>query len=134
MTIPSSPLIHIKVGNQVLMTRAKSLRSRMRRKSHVRFCRRVGAGDSPLDSIKLYSGVGVQSARATLWMAHLQLPFETVKARMEQRRMMLSCRRGRRINRKVPYSQRAHRQKRFNNRCQKRCHHLSGLTDNWNCE
>lgn len=48
-------------------------------------------------------------------MAHLQLPFETVKGRMEQRRMMRRGRRGRRINRNRPYSQRAHRQARFDN-------------------
>jgi hypothetical protein len=69
-----------------------------------------------VDPGKKYTGIGVQSARDTLWMAHLQLPFETVKGRMEQRRMMRRGRRGRRINRKVPYSQRAHRQARFDNR------------------
>ncbi len=67
-----------------------------------------------------YTGIGVQSAKATLWMAHLQLPFETVKQRMEQRRMMRRSRRGRRINRKVTYSQRAHRQARFDNRRSKK--------------
>jgi hypothetical protein len=67
-----------------------------------------------------YTGIGIQSAKATLWMAHLQLPFDTVKGRMEQRRMMRRSRRGRRINRKVPYNQRTHRQKRFDNRHQKK--------------
>jgi hypothetical protein len=67
-----------------------------------------------------YTGIGVQSAKITLWMAHLQLPFETVKGRMEQRRMMRRNRRGRRINRKVPYSKRAHRQARFDNRRSKK--------------
>jgi hypothetical protein len=73
-----------------------------------------------VDPGKYYTGIGVQSVKVTLWMAHLQLPFETVKQRMEQRRMMRSCRRGRRINRKVPYDQRAHRQKRFDNRRHKK--------------
>lgn len=73
-----------------------------------------------IDPGKNYSGIGVQSAKASLWMAHLQLPFETVKGRMEQRRMMRRGRRGRRINRKVPYNQRAHRQARFDNRRSKK--------------
>ncbi len=71
-----------------------------------------------IDPGKLYTGVGVQSAKFTLWMAHLQLPFESVSGRMDRRAMMRRGRRGRRINRKLPYCERTHRQKRFDNRRQ----------------
>jgi hypothetical protein len=71
-----------------------------------------------IDPGKLYSGIGVQSAKSTLYTAHLILSFKTVRERMDNRRLMRRGRRGRRINRKIAFSKRAHRQVRFSNRRQ----------------
>ena len=85
-----------------------------------------------VDPGKSYSGFGVQSSGATLFRGHAVLPFQRVKERLGSavikkgkviknvrgRALQRRVRRGRRINRKLPFAQRCHRQKRFNNRIQ----------------
>jgi hypothetical protein len=73
-----------------------------------------------IDPGKLFSGVGVHSSKATLFKLHLILPFPNVSKKMTARRILTRARRGRRINRKLPYAQRCHRAKRFDNRVQKK--------------
>lgn len=83
-----------------------------------------------VDPGKLYSGFGVQSSKATLFRGHAVLPFARVKERLgaavikkgkviknvRGRALQRRVRRGHRINRKMPFALRCHRQKRFNNR------------------
>lgn len=73
-----------------------------------------------IDPGKAFSGVAVVSSKFTLFMAHLILPFKSVTAKMTDRRCLRRARRGRRINRKLSYNKRSHRQKRFDNRTSKK--------------
>ncbi len=68
-----------------------------------------------IDPGKLFSGVGVVSSQTTLFKAHLQLPFKNVTKKMTTRRILRRARRGRRINRKLPFEQRCHLECRMQN-------------------
>ena len=69
-----------------------------------------------IDQGKLYTGMAVQSSKNTLLMLHLELPFLIIKQRMEQRKIARRNRKGRKINRKIVFKFRNHRQSRINNR------------------
>jgi len=82
-----------------------------------------------LDPGKRYSGIAVQSKKATLAMFHLVLvgfipkqgtAIAGVKEKMSYRSMLRRGRRGRRINRSKRFNLRNHRQVRFDNRKQKK--------------
>ena len=97
MTIPSSPLTLTK-GIEVHLTSAKSLRSRVRRKSQARFCRRVRGGDFSFDS----SGLAIVQGNQVLWGAELTHRGQQIKNDLESRRAIRRNRRNRKTRYRKP--------------------------------
>lgn len=71
-----------------------------------------------LDPGSSFTGIAVQTAKATLIGLNLDLPRQEVSKRMSERATTRRTRRGRRIVRNVPFRQRNHRARRFDNRRQ----------------
>ena len=120
---PLMPTKHTRAEKWVEQGKAEWVNSNLRIKA-VRLLEEASGRDTQpialgMDPGKHYAGMGVQSAKATLFVAHLMLPFETVRERMDNRRLLRRGRRCRRIDRTIPFAERAHRQKRFDNRRQK---------------
>lgn len=87
-----------------------------------------------VDDGKHFAGIGVQSAKATLFKAHLCLPYKHVTKKMAGRRILCRARRGRRVNRAIPFKYRAHRQKRFIIVGREAYPHPSKQINNCSCE
>lgn len=71
-----------------------------------------------IDPGSMFTGASVQTSKTTLFKGHLALPRKAIAKKMESRKLLRRARRGRRINRNLDFKLRAHREKRFSNRCQ----------------
>jgi hypothetical protein len=121
---PAMPTKRTRADKWVEQGKAEWVKTDLRIKAVRLLAEPSGRNTQPIvvgvDPGQLYSGIAVQSARATLFQAHLELPYPKVRERMDNRRMLRRSRRSRRINRDVPFKLRNHREKRFDNRRQKK--------------
>lgn len=121
---PAMPTKRTRAEKWVEQGRAEWAKTDLRIKAVRLLAEPSGRNTQPIvvgvDPGKLYSGIAVQSAKATLFQAHLELPYPKVRERMDNRRMLRRSRRSRRINRDVPFKLRNHREKRFDNRRRKK--------------